>query len=436
MKKRLSKISIVSGTMLAMLLGAGSVSAGTTEQEMMMELQKLIKQQQEQLAKQAAQISALESRMGGVQVAVEQKADKTQVDALEAGEGKPVINSKFENVNVSAYGWINRAMLFADNGDSSDTYFVDNSNSQSRFGLNANVGVSDDFNVGAKFEYGFSSSGSSSVNQLESSNSGSFNLRHADLFFADKRYGKLSLGRGSMAADGTSEVDLSGTSIVSYASISDMAGGQYWYDGVTGINTANETAGLLTQVGDAFSDFDGGRKDRVRYDTPTFYGFMGSASAAADDAFDIAVRYNREYGMAKVGMAVAYQETGDNANVDSIYNGSMSVLFDFGLNVTLAGGVREAALTGRDDAEFYYAKLGYRADLMELGKTSFSIDYAQNDDVAVNGGDANSWSVAMVQNIDDWGTEVYIGFRQYMYDEVGTAYDDVNVVMTGARLKF
>ncbi len=48
-----------------------------------------------------------------------------------------------------------------------------------------------------------------------------------DMFLKDKRYGKLFIGQGHTASDGSSEVDLSGTSIIGYSALSDMAGGQW-----------------------------------------------------------------------------------------------------------------------------------------------------------------------------------------------------------------
>lgn len=422
---------LVCGTTLALSLASTSAVAGTQEQQMMMELKKLIEQQQAQLAKQAKQIEELQKNLGGVNVAMEQKASKEELKAIEDTTGSNAyIKSKFENVDVSVYGQINKAMMFADNGSSSKTYFVDNSNSSSRIGLAAKVGVSEDFSVGGKFEYDFQSNASSKIDEDEDSLGADFNLRHADMFFASNSYGKLSLGKGSMAADGTSEVDLSGTSLVAYSAVSDMAGGQLWYDGTT-----TPRHGDL-KIGNVFNNFDGGREDRIRYDSPSFYGFSAAASAATDDIFDFALRYSRDYERAKVASAVAYQSLGNNGDVDDVFNGSVSLLLNNGLNFTLAGGVQNSALASRDDASFYGGKIGYQANIFQVGTTNFSLDYFRNEDVSEDNGEADTWALAVVQNVPDWGTDFYFAFRQYMYDNDVTNYDDINVVMTGARLKF
>lgn len=427
-KKVIYAAKVACGTALALSLASTGALAASQEQQMMMELKKLIEQQQTQLAKQAKEIEALQKSMGGVNVAMEEKATKEELQAIEDASGpNAYIKSKFDNVDVSVYGQLNKAIMFADNGSSSKTYFVDNDNSSSRIGLTAKVGVSEDFSVGGKFEYEFQSNDSNKVNEIDDSVSAAFNLRHADMFFASQTYGKLSLGKGSMAADGTSQSDLSGTSVVAYSSVSDMAGGQLW----------NSNAGLTnTDISDVFSDFDGGRDDRIRYDSPTFYGFTGSMAAATDDAFDFALRYSRDYGVAKVASAVAYQNKANDNSVDDVFNGSASVLLSNGLNFTLAGGVQSYDESARDDASFYGGKIGYQANIFQVGKTNFSIDYFKNEDVSQDGDDADSWALAVVQNVPDWGTDFYFAFRQYMYDNDTENYDDINVVMTGARLKF
>jgi hypothetical protein len=61
-----------------------------------------------------------------------------------------------------------------------------------------------------------------------------FQKRHVDLWVDTPAFGKFSLGYGSTASDGTSEMDLSGTGVIGYSSIADMAGGQLFYDKRTG----------------------------------------------------------------------------------------------------------------------------------------------------------------------------------------------------------
>ncbi len=162
---------------------------------------------------QAKEIVALKEQLGGVSKAIEQKADTKDVIALETVE---VVNSKSKNVTVSLYGQVNRAVLWSENGDSSKVSFVDNSNSQSRIGINASASPVEGLSVGGKIEYGVKSNASSDISQnvTNDTTSVNWNLHHADIFITSDSLGKISLGHGSAASDGTSEVDLSGTSVV------------------------------------------------------------------------------------------------------------------------------------------------------------------------------------------------------------------------------
>ena len=103
--------------------------------------------------------------------------------------------------------------------------------------------------------------------------------RYVEAWVDSKRFGKLSLGKGDSASNSTAEVDLSGTDVVQYASIADIAGGLLF--------RTNDDDLTDISVSDAFSDFDGlSRQNRVRYDTPRFYGFALAGSAISNQRYD------------------------------------------------------------------------------------------------------------------------------------------------------
>ncbi|MFT5731150.1 MAG: hypothetical protein ACI8PB_005345 [Desulforhopalus sp.] len=111
---------------------------------------------------QAEEIAKLKKQLGGAEEKLDTKAGKEELAKLNAGK---MVTSKFENIDVSLYGQLNRGFLWSDNGNSSDVYFVENNNSQSRLGLNAIVSPSEDFSIGGKIEFGFSSNSTNDVNQ-------------------------------------------------------------------------------------------------------------------------------------------------------------------------------------------------------------------------------------------------------------------------------
>ena len=241
----------------------------------------------------------------------------------------------------------------------------------------------------------------------------------------------MRLGHGSTASDGSSEADLSGTAVVGYSSVVDMAGGHFFYDPAA-------AALSTTRVGDVFTNMDGlGRDDRILYETPGFYGFKAATSWISGGAADISVGYAGEMGPVSLAAAAAYAGYGTNtANMDNQLNGSASVLHQSGLNFTLAAGKRRFNLAGRDDATFYYGKLGYRRDFFEFGETAFAADLARNFDLAANSDEADSFGLVGVQNFKNWGTEYYLGYRFYKLERPGTDLDRIDAVMTGVRVKF
>jgi len=421
----------VGAAMVVFLAGQVQGSGGSgmvMDDNMLQELKRMIEQQQAQLDKQAAEISALKEQLAGNTEAIGTKADKAAVTDTD----KMVTSSK-SNVNLSLYGHVNKAAMYVNNGDTSKWYVVDNINSQTRLGLRANVETMSDWNIGGRIEYGIVSNASSDVNQLNTNDATStnFKLRWAEVSFKHDQFGKLSLGKGDSASNNSSEVDLSGTSVATYAGYSDMAGSSLWYEGST--NTLSNV-----EISTVHSDFDGlSRTDRIRYDTPSFAGFSLAGSANSGDAFDAALMYNRKFGETKLAGALAWANPGDlSPGVDSRVSGSISAMFPMGFNATFSAGGQDLDTSGRDNPTNWFAKLGYQTKFYDAAVTSFSIDYGETSDLAQNNDKLKSWALAAVHNIPDWGTEVYMAYRNHQLDRDRRDFDDIHVFWTGARVKF
>jgi hypothetical protein len=175
------------------------------------------------------------------------------------------------------------------------------------------------------------------------------------------------LGQGATASEGISEIDLSGTNIVIRSNFVTFGAGLLFRNSAT-----NALSG--TSIGSAFDNFDGlGRDDRVRYDSPTFAGFQISGSALQGDSIDVALRYSADLDGTKVAAGVALAHlSSTSTTIDTQLSGSVSVLLENGFNATVAGGMRDVKGGTLDDPVFYYVKLGYRASMFDIGKTSFA----------------------------------------------------------------
>lgn len=335
---------------------------------------------------------------------------------------------------VKLYGQVNRAMLWADDGSDSKLLFVDNSNSSTRFGIDGKAVVEGGLSIGGKFEAELQSNSSTDVNQAAERTDAVLKERHMDVWL-EGPFGKLSLGQGNTASNETSEVDLSGTTVIAYSDVKQFVGG-YSFS-----NERDESIEGTPKVKDVFNNLDGlSRDDRVRYDTPSFAGFTVSASVLPQEAWDAALRYSGEFGGTKVAAAVAYADLGDmDKTVEGQVNGSASVLLPFGLSLTGAAGQKQldAALSGRkDDPMFWYGKVAYTAKLLFSGSTTFGVDYGASNDVKKDADEATTWAAFVVQKLDAYNTELYAAYRSHQLDRSGADYADVTGFMTGARVKF
>lgn len=431
--KRYLRIASVPALALCLTAQAQAAGSGMTGDNMLQELKKMVEKQQAQIDRQAAELSELRQLLTGSTGTAAKTAQADMADKEEIKVTDKMVTSGLSNVNLGLYGQINKAFLFGDNGNDNQWYIVDNINSQTRLGLKAAVDTGIGWFVDGRIEYGIVSNGSSDVKPSNSNNatSNNFNLRWAEVSFKNNNFGEISLGKGSSASDNTAEMDLSGTTVSTYASVADMTGSTNWYD--------NSTATVSdTQIKNVFSDFDGlGRTDRLRYDTPSFGSFSLAGSASSGDAFDGALLFYQKYGETIIGATFGLANPGDLIeDTDMQYSGSVSVLFPMGFNSTFSAGSRDLKDDTREDPTNWWAKLGYRINFYDAATTAFSVDYGETSDLWADGDTAKSWALAAVHNVKDWGTELYMAYRVYQLDSESGDFDDIYAFWTGARVKF
>ena len=331
-------------------------------------------------------------------------------------------------VDVGLSGQINRAAMYVDDGTTGKWFFVDNENSSTRFRFTGDNEFENSWKVGIVWEVEMQSNSSNEVS-MDESDIGDVKLKERKLeFWVGHEYGKLWMGQGDMASNSTAEVDLSGTTVAAYSSPADIAGAFEFQD---------NGAGIGVTVGGSRSNFDGlSRQDRVRYDTPKFAGFYGSASVAGDSRWDAALRYSGDFGWAKLAAAGAYADLGTsekasatNVGKDAIISASGSMLFDFGLNLTLAYGKRDQDNT---DPWNWFGKVGYKF----LEKHAASIQYSRTKHLSAKDDEGDSFALAYVYS--PWkSVEFYGTYMLHMLDrDVGDDPDDITALFFGGRVKF
>ncbi len=328
-------------------------------------------------------------------------------------------------LDAEVSGFVNRAVMAADDGEDSRTTFVDNTTANSRFRFTGTQEITPDMRAGVFVEFAIPSNNSSAVSIQNPSTAFSVNERHIDAF-VEGDFGKVSLGQGDGAGNGAMEVDQSGTFIAGYSS-AELIGG--------GVAFRNENTGALgPTIGATYSNFDFySRHDRVRYDTPTIGpGITVSASYGTangvEDATELVARQDVDVGVGQLSWALGTGSQGGNGT--DINGGSASLLLNNGFNVTLALADAENNATGNDAGTLVYTKVGYKT-----GRHAYSADFGMVEDRAQDGDESEVLGAQYLYAATDW-MELYAAGKVHSLDRNGADFDDVGILFAGTRIKF
>ena len=424
-----------------------SIDAKTLKklQETIDQQQLLMQKQTQELKSQSEMLNALQKQVNDLNnktseaqtqaVQAKSKADMAVDTANKATEtaqatAQREVTSGQDRVKLAVSGQVNRAVNIADDGKNTAAYYVDNDASNSRVRFVGTAKMTDDLTLGSRIEVAFAPDESSQVSQNNESPGDFINERWAEASLASKSYGKISIGKGDTASNNTAEVDLSRTDVVQYASIEGIAGGMLFRQ-----SSGNHNITTI-KVTDAFSDRDGlSRQSRVRYDTPSFYGFSLAGSAVTNQRADAALFWGGQgYGFQAAGAAAISNPNQDNTN--NQYDGSFSILHvKTGLNLTLSAGLLDRDNQG--DPTNLWVKPGWIANFFDFGYTAFAVDYDRSLNLPTGTDNGYSVGAAVVQSLDKFGTELYFQYRLYSLDRgSGPSVENINVGTVGARIKF
>jgi cell division protein FtsB len=443
-RERSAFIIFVVLLLAAQVFFAGTVAAqeGSVDAKTIERLERLIKEQQQQLESLQQQVNQLKKTATDAQteakearsVADDTKSRVNQISTAKATDvqaptEKVVTSGGGERVKLAISGQVNRAVNIVDDGKDTEAYFVDNDNSESRVRFVGTARATDDLTIGSKIELAIAPNKAGEVDQNNQETNNVFDQRWTEVSLDSKRFGKLSLGKGATASYTSAAVDLSRTGVISYATISDTAGGMLFRQ------TSDDTL-TNVRIADAFNNFDGlNRRNRVRYDTPTFYGFHLAGSLISDERYDASLWWGGQgYGFKAAGAAAfAYPNEDDT---DFQYDGSFSLLHEgTGLNLTLSAGLLER--DNQDDAGNLYGKAGWLTRFFSFGETAFGVDYTRSLNLPTDSDDGYSVAAAAVQQFEEYGTEIYLLYRLHSLDrDAAPSVQDISVGSIGARVKF
>ncbi len=316
-------------------------------------------------------------------------------------------------VDFAISGQVSRAILFPDDAAGSEVQHVDNNASGSRFRIKAKQDIGNGMAMGARYEMQLQENKGNAVNggSLKEEANSTLDVRYSDIWVSGG-FGKLSLGKGDGASNGTTEMDMSGTYMAAPANMMDMLGGLQYEAG--------------KKVGSVYTMFDGySRNNRLRYDSPKMSGLSLAVSSAQGNSIELALRYSGTIGGAKIQAALFSDDAGDHPSRKDTQGGSVAVKLPTGLNFLVAYSTRDGG--ANDDPSVVWTKLGYRT-----GKHAMSVDFGQASDVTA-GVDADTQAVSYTF-YPAKGIETYATYRVFNVDTAASV--DPTVFFIGSRVKF
>ena len=396
-------------------------------------------------------------------------------------------------VSLTITGQVNKSILLWDDGHDRAAFFgLDNTNSSSRFSFLGDARISPKMKAGFEImietEGGGRTAGANQLNEDGATSSTTYfgaangvnNAGNSDGFFGDARraagwiehadFGRVTLGRWETAgAVGT--IDLGGVGVVT---------------GFGGVSLLNAGFFLRSSSGDFINTTWGtfldpsayqSRQEVLRYDSPTWAGFVFSASIseAAGDFTDtnwgVMLRYAGDFSGFRVAAGIGYDHSGDPATPSSrqtdgdinpivfppgpnpdinAWGAALSVmhvasgLFLQGsyqaveFDTSTGSGYWGDTAANKQDADWWQIQGGIAKNWFGIGNTVLYGEYARLNDwgaglgagrtftadasgtlsgfdgiTGVTSSEATVWGIGIVQNIDAAATELYLGYRNF-----------------------
>ena len=379
-------------------------------------------------------------------------------------------------VSLQLSGYVSKMLLYWDDGINDDVYVTDNSEKESRFRLTGSAEMAPGWSSGFKIEMEIVGGRGGSVdarrdNAPTENADGRVLNRIASFYVKNDQLGKLTVGRDSPATDNLVLLNLANNPIAD----ADMDNARDFHltrpQGSLGCTGAACRSSLDRDV--IAGNQDTRRADIVRYDSPSLFGMVISASWGEDDLADIAIRYKKEWNSIRLLAGVGYSWQTDeregggttviacpapglgaaacvDERVDSerlVASGSVMhvptglYLYGaaghetFGVSNSQSSQARStfsAPVTGQqpEDASMWYVQAGIKRRLLmpNAGATTLYAEYQQWNDwgvrrdagtlVGVAAGlseitdtSADMWGFGVVQDIDPAAMQVFLGLR-------------------------
>jgi hypothetical protein len=364
----------------------------------------------------------------------------------------PGVVKSGDKIKLKLYGQVTREFGFVNDGEATTFKQGSLGNTSTRMGIDGRGKVTKDVNIRTRMEFALNTGDSHGGNQFSNqAGTNDFDIRHLHVIFSHKKAGAIWIGRGDSATNGSSEVNLAPA-----VTTGRLGGSVHHVIGEFRLMDKND--GLATQsigtVDRFFNSFDGaGRQNRIRYDSPTFFGFKASASVIDKHNFDAALRYSGKIAGTAIKAAAGFCETkgartagdgacfGNGGTIEGVaqVNGSISVKTPIGLGATFSGAKQwqnraGAAHATEGDPDNINPSIWYTTKVTELGATTveYAFQYCKHCGLKDDKGIGHAVTVA--QKVDSTGGDYFVGFR--LVDVETATNDDIeNLWWVGAGFR-
>lgn len=379
-------------------------------------------------------------------------------------------------VSLTISGWVNEAVFAWDDGEESNVYVGTNSLEQDRVKFAGKAKITDTWAAGYTLEIGINGAPSNQFSQFDDNgaSANSLAVRKASWFIESKDLGKLTVGQDGTAtyhllddADGANTRNYSDAEAAAVAMglfnlrVGGVLQGVQWSQILGGFN--NNTPG------------QSGRRNVVRYDSPSLAGFVLTAAWGEDDMWDTALTYKGELGDFAVVAKVGYGESTDASNGGSCspepgsavrdcqWWGAAATVMHKPTGLYVYGGygeqeddniVANAGPTAVDSNTAWFVQAGIEKRWMPLGTTTIFGEYRKDEagtpEAArtligaaspIRESDIDFYAAGIVQNVEAAAMDLYVIYRHAEGDVtdftgVTTDLDDFDMVISGARIQF
>lgn len=389
-------------------------------------------------------------------------------------------------VSLTVSGWVSEGIFAWDDGTASRAYVGTNSLEQSRVRFVGEAQIMPGYSAGYTLEIGTQGNPSNKFDQFGPSNgtgSGAPNtllVRKSNWWLKSKDLGKLTIGlEGTATYHLLDDADGTNTRNYSDAQAAAVYQGAFFLRS-NGQSVGNPTFGKGLRWNDILRGVDNGtegqngRRNIVRYDSPTILGFVLTASWGESDQTGVSVTYKEKWGdfniLGRAGWEKSTDEhltgcapfsaTGATKQDCEWWGGGATVMHaPTGLYVygaygqTLDHGVQAISPTAEGTSTTWFIQGGIEQKWISLGKTTVFGEY-RHDDLGsrtgktlltandyVQNGNADFWAAGVVQAVDNAAMDVYVMYRHADGDLTSSAGGSVNIdafdmVITGARILF